>query len=247
MRTPRPPRCFSLVELLVVIAIVAILISLAIPLLSRVRGTARETVTLSNLRQTAVTFHTYLQVSDDTYPFAGAGATLRLNPPEDLEISFLMPGYWDLSAYWVALMHDIAPWRENFMIWVGPGGVPPGELPWRRTAAVGQAMPSYRLAHGLFARPELWAPAPSDDPALYRPVRAHDVRYASSKVILIDEELTHLNGLPNADRDLRPMLFADSHAAVKRVSQSKEPVTVPFKGPAQRIYDTLQGARGVDY
>lgn len=233
--------------MLVAIGIFAVLLALAIPAISRVRGTARETITLSNLRQNAVTLDAYARAYGDSYPFAGIGATFALTPPDVPEPAFITPGYWDLSIYWVALMHEVAPWRDNFIMWVGPGGVAPGEIPWARSGAFGQAAPSYHLVHGMFARPELWAPAASDDPKIYRPVRTHDVAFPASKVVLIDEELTHLNGQPQADRDPRPMLFADSHASVKRLSRSSEPVHVPFKGPTQRVYDTRHGCRGVDY
>ena len=53
LTTPRvaPRRGFSLVELLVVIAIIGLLIAILLPALARVRGSARDTACLSNIRQ----------------------------------------------------------------------------------------------------------------------------------------------------------------------------------------------------
>lgn len=63
-------RAFSLVELLVVLAIVSLLASLLFPVFMTVRGKARQTVCLSNLRQIGLGISMYAQDYDGLYPFA---------------------------------------------------------------------------------------------------------------------------------------------------------------------------------
>ncbi len=74
MRNRAPQRSawtgFTLVELLVVIAIIALLAALLFPVFAQVRGKARATVCLSNLRQAGNAFAMYAQDYDGLYPYA---------------------------------------------------------------------------------------------------------------------------------------------------------------------------------
>ena len=59
---------FTLVELLTVIAIIAILAGILIPVVGRVRASARSSACLSNLRQLGVTMNLYIQANKGMTP-----------------------------------------------------------------------------------------------------------------------------------------------------------------------------------
>lgn len=86
MKPPRLSPCkgaFTLVELLVVIALIAILAAILFPVFSQAREKARQTGSLSNLRQLGLAFAMYTQDYDETLPplyYSGpAGQTLPDN------------------------------------------------------------------------------------------------------------------------------------------------------------------------
>lgn len=90
---------FTLIELLVVIAIIAVLMSILMPALARVREQAKMTSCLANCRQWALIFNTYTSDNDGKF-FSGA------NPG---------PGYW-----WVSQLPDrLKDWKQN-KIWFCP-------------------------------------------------------------------------------------------------------------------------------
>jgi prepilin-type N-terminal cleavage/methylation domain-containing protein/prepilin-type processing-associated H-X9-DG protein len=60
---------FTLVELLVVIGIIAVLVSILLPTLSRVRQSAQSLKCLSNLRQLGLAFHMYASANNQYLPY----------------------------------------------------------------------------------------------------------------------------------------------------------------------------------
>lgn len=235
---------FSLIELLVAIGIIGVLIALIVPALWGVRSVGEKSITLANLRQTHTVFELYTQHFDEQYPWYDGIASIPLSPSDEPGSS-IRPGYWDLSIYWPGLMHEVAPWREHFTTWLG-GGAQRDDPPWKNMASSVEVT-SFEYCRSFMARPQLWREGADDDPALRRPARVGDVQSPSSKVLLFDRELSHLRTEPDADRDNRPMVFADGHASEHRLSEATEPVALPGWEAGSPLHDTPNGVRGRDY
>lgn len=67
---------FTLIELLVVISIIALLIAILLPALQSARTNAQMTISLTNVRQIAITHHTYAQDNKSSLPFIAFGDAL---------------------------------------------------------------------------------------------------------------------------------------------------------------------------
>ena len=78
------PKAFTLIELLVVISIIALLTAILLPVFFSVRGRARQTVCISNLRQIGMAMSMYADEADDLYP-AGTDPSDQYAIPDHLE------------------------------------------------------------------------------------------------------------------------------------------------------------------
>ena len=243
----RDQAAFTLIEMLVSIAVLSLLIALTVPALVGSRGQARQLACLSNLKGIASVIELYTQANRDRYPYAEASAWLRTSPPEDADGSSIRDTshFGKLQDHWPALVAGVAPWRAFFPAWVCAGARRPAGEPWKSGDYRGDGAPSYAYSGSFRARPEVWAPGAAADPAFLAPVAVGDVAFPARKVIFFDGEMAHLP--PNADKDNRPMLFADGHAALHRLSQAAKPVVNPFTKQAEPLHDTALGVRGYDY
>ncbi len=243
---------FSLVELLVVIGVIGVLIAITVPALTGARAAARQTVCLANLRGIGVTFETFLNSSAQRYPFAPAGTRLATTPipPGEPGSGAVIADHWAPTLHWPALVADVAPWREHYGSWVCPGAPRADGATWDAEDMLGpnpRSGPSYMYSTSFMARPSLWSGSSAPDPALLAPVLSTDVARPANKVLMFDAEMAHLSGVRKPDRDARPMLFADGHAAVHRYSRASEPVLNPIRGSMLPLNDTRDGAAGSDY
>ncbi len=241
-------RAFSLIEILIVISILSILLALTVPSLVNARGQGRQVGCMSNLKGIATVIELYTQASRDRYPYTPADTWIVTSPPEDPPASAGLDTqhFAKLRYNWTALVGGVAPWRQFFATWVCSGARRPTDEPWRAGSyGTGDGASSYIYSSAFRARPEVWSPGATADPALLAAVAVGDVAFPARKVMFFDGEMAHLP--PNADKDNRPMLFADGHAALHRVSQAAKPVVNPFTKLAEPLHDTALGVRGFDY
>jgi len=233
-----------------VIGVIGILIGLLLPALWGAKSISYKSITLANLRQTHMSFEFYTQRYDETYPWFDGNSFIPLSPPDEPGLA-IDPGYWDLSYYWVGLMHEVAPWREHFGSWLG-GGAQRNSPPWSyggdgSNSRSHTSLSSFQYCRSFMARPRLWRADAVEEDRLYRPVKLNDVSAPSSKVLLYDWELSHFGNDPDPDKDRRPMVFVDGHAAEHRLSEATAPETPSWLGRNEPLHDTPDGVRGRDY
>ncbi len=95
-RTLAGRTAFTLIELLVVIGIIGVLVSLALPVLTRVQAKGYETKTLSNMRQMGIALMSY--ANDNNYQLPGRAASADGTTDKKWPV-LLQPYIQDLTIY----------------------------------------------------------------------------------------------------------------------------------------------------
>ncbi|MEO0484116.1 MAG: type II secretion system protein [Planctomycetota bacterium] len=256
---------FTLIELLVVIAIIALLVSILLPALAATRTSARRAQALANGRTIAQSMEIYLGDHDDTYPFiepevdpelpAGTGGLIYVRwYPGNVVLG--NSDVFTLRWAWPALLSSVAPWEENFSVWVSPGGET--SLPTTEEIASREREPeeeiSWRLSRSFLADPTLFKESAPDEQRFLRAVRRDEVRHAAQKAMLWDTHLAFLTTRPKLKGRHwdapTPIAYADGHADVRNPADATEPLSLqPFgQGvPGAALHDTPGGAGGVDF
>jgi prepilin-type N-terminal cleavage/methylation domain-containing protein len=106
-------RGFTLVELLTVIAVIAVLAALLLPVLMRVRESARQSNCLSNLRQIGMAFKQYVSDWDEAFPIPDANL---LSMDECAEVYEGHEPFNGVRTYGDQLL----PYSKNGQIWQCP-------------------------------------------------------------------------------------------------------------------------------
>jgi len=235
---------FTIIELMVTIGIIAVLIGLLVPALRGVRIRASEIAALSDLRQIGVSVRLYTEDARGFYPFHTPGAMYLLGPP-DAPIGLVNSSEnpWDMSYYWPTHMHRVAPWREHYAAWIGPGRSH-GTPPWIEEDDGAWLPPAYRMSNAFIATPGAWGGAGA---AQIRPIAVGRVRYPSAKVLHFDAMRPYLPERRREDRP-RALLLADGSARTESDGDAAEPVPNALRDREPTIYhDTPGGVEGRDF
>jgi len=247
---------FTILELMVTIGVLAVLLGLSLPSLVRARDRGREIVCVANLHSLAQTVLNYADENKGEYLFNRGGDGTQFPAGLDGLSYITIPAAWSLEVQWPLLLFDIAPWDQHFSSWLCPGALRLEGTPWLGGGVIGldgqpisNVRSSYNYSSSFVASPSLWSGHSEADESLIRPIHVSEVAYPANKVMFWDREMAHLTVRNATTLDRRPMLFADGHSAVKKLSEASTPVVNPLSatGDARRLVDTKNGVDGVDY
>ena len=125
--TRRPSGGFTLIELLVVIAIIAILLSILLPAVGRVREQGKRAVCLSNLKQLTLAWNMYADENDDKIVNGAAGYSDRTTSWGAHKGELAWIDVLNFSAQWVNQIAEIKrgalwPYVKNEKMYRCPTG-----------------------------------------------------------------------------------------------------------------------------
>ena len=127
---PRATRGFTLIELLTVIAIIGVLAAILIPVIGKVRQTARFSTNVSNVRQWTIANTMHMQDWKGYIPWRGpalSGGQLIVNSTETFSASIPVLPWWNALPPYIAQktlrelnMNGSLPKLGDNSIWVSP-------------------------------------------------------------------------------------------------------------------------------
>ncbi len=242
---------FTLIEILVSIGVVSILIAILLPALGHARTRAWRLKSETNLRSLGQFFEMYVNESANTYPAAVPNRFYDYF----IGLSATMP-HWQAAQHWHVLFGETLRWDTHESILLSPGAT---------RVISGPVIPlptsSYTYSASFLGSPDIWsgrdlsALDESQWRQLRRPARSHQVRSASSKVLLWEWELPYIRRDLTHDASYNltenvPMLFADGHIASHLPSEAASAVRnfdPTAQDPFQNLHNTPNGVQGADY
>lgn len=239
---------WTVIELLVVIAVVAVILSIALPAMSKARLAARRTKSEANAKTLVLAILNFADTHKEQFPIGKVGNFY----PAPGRSSFIGLASWYENMFaWPGVIYDTLPFDENVDAYLSPLGTYPNGKAY--------AWPtSYFYSSTFTGDPKIWTPNFVGDPTLLRATRLSEVASPSGKALIWDEELSIAR---NNDRSnlFRPQVnnvpvavgFVDASVRSKRLDESNEPVWGTIKGgpaiPSFRLCNTANGVRGTDY
>ncbi len=240
MRPPR--RAFSMVELLVVMVVFAVLATIMLPVLGRVRKAGVEAAASANIRSHAAIMLVYTGDWRGTFPYFTDPR--RQTTPLQCGERIVQAAYFDAVYLWPCALapgyYENKPSHPSFK---APGHIT-GDNP-------------YKYSLSMIAHPDFWHPGTRRGPSQWLPTNIADVRYTELKGMLVSWANAYTR--PGALDFTQPRLrfevgFCDGSSASVRYTDFVPPVpngTGPV-GPdptstfGQPVIHTLYGVRGRD-
>jgi prepilin-type N-terminal cleavage/methylation domain-containing protein/prepilin-type processing-associated H-X9-DG protein len=242
---------FTLIEILVSISVVSILIAILLPALGHARTRVWRLKSETNLRSHGQLFEMYVNDSANTYP----APNLSSFYDSYIGISATM-GHWGTTQFWHMLFGEALRWDQYESLLLSPGATRVLEGP-----VVMLPFSSYTYSASFLGNPAIWSGqdlstlSEQEWKQLRRPVRSHQVRSASAKVLLWEWELPYLRRARVLDpryniAETTPMLFADGHVAGRIPSEAAAAVfnqDPTAQDSIQNLHNTPNGVQGADY
>jgi len=211
---------FTLIELLVVIAVISILAALIFPVFFTVRGKARQTVCVSNLRQLGLAMASYTDDYDGLFPWGADPADKHSNP-----------GIWDggnpsYKPYidsMAPINQVLDPYIKSPKIWECPADVGFDELDMTPSGVSSiklNARPTLFKAYGTsyFYRTELGLFGRNANTVTARDFQAPFGTHEASEINVLMDGNGYWHGSGFAAGRRFDVLMADGHAVSQNMS-----------------------------
>ncbi len=252
--TPKPDRAgFTLIELLVTLGVVALLLTLALPILSIARRQGLQTVAQSRIRTHAQVFHMYASNNRDQWP--------NVARPTDQPTWHVINGHpHGISGYFgqvyvwhYGLVMDYYDGELFSEVFLRAGKR--HDAPYEELLSVYAADFSwYTMSASLLADPAFWNPRTRRGPAQWRSTRVSEVHHPSQKAILVEVDSTTVDHPPASHRHRLLSAGADGAAAHRLISDYTRPYPNgdgDFPGSTQLGgyygHHTIDGVHGRDW
>ena len=228
-----PSRAFTLIELLVVIAIIAVLLSILLPCLHKVKANAFRTGCMNNLKQIGLGMNMYLDGNDNTWPCADDPVSTS-------------PAYWLwMGRGWRSV---IKPYLDGSINAANPSVL---LCPEDRADPTKYESTSYAYSMAFYHSPDQ-INAMSDKSDTYAnprasiPQRIGDVANPAAKILIGEWSSNHLPIDPDQGwwgwQGARTFLFADGQVQFLHATEIR-----PARDGLPDVNLTINGIRGRDW
>lgn len=211
-------QAFTLVETMCVVLVVAVLVGLALPLLSRVRSKGDGVRVLANLREIGTALTMYADSSRDGVPvfFRPLPALMPRDEPQRVDLDGTPAiGHWfDHSFLYHAALRPALPFTTI--------SVPGRPIDDAATSTLGTLFADLQLSESFYATPEFWRSSRNQSPIGLRQQRWSDLLFPSDKGVVSqrtayrDPRVQHRQLMTTNTRAESGVLWGDMSAAQVR-------------------------------